>query len=452
MFPVEIIELIINHLAVDDNRSSALVTKDLLACSLVCKPWVPLLQKHIFARPTVFGGTDSKAHLEGGLAYALSNNPALSRYITALKYSFSSDENACDTSFSQFLRLPRLQTLVMCGPVGSRNGISFKEPKAPNHACKFGFRSMLTHYLSFGSLTALTILWVKDLPFYTILSSPNLERLQLEYCSIEVVGDPPPTTSLKYFRPRLVTNFELAVFRPGTLLETLSLDGTIDESLIGSGEYDLTKVFPDLKRLYIAGVAPRRCMGKVLETVPPLEHLTFEITYVKTEPCLDSVKNSIRRCAKSLKVLNLYLTVTTLCKTVVDSLHDLFLSIKGHNVLDSVEIMIHYRHGYLHPIYENIGHTIDQWERFSTMMSTDSDMSFPSLKYIYLCIIFDDPCYFVGPTRVDRAEVIRYRKDFRNALSTLESHPVIQLRRRVRFINGRHFIFPRDVDLFFKAN
>ncbi|PPR04590.1 hypothetical protein CVT24_012018 [Panaeolus cyanescens] len=261
--PIEILELIIDHVA------ASLEIKHLLSCSLVCKTWLPLCQQRIFAQSTVLSGKDSKAHLEGGLVYALTNNPSLSQYIKALKIYFRPDESASDTpNISHFLHLPRLETLVLYPTSGGP--ISYNHPITPRNSCEFKVRSI-------------HLIGPRRAPLYHTC----LATLAPSSASVQVVGQPPSTTALEYFRAQHVDNLALSVFAPGTQLESLSLDAQVltvmdHNDLVGAEECDLAEVFPNLKHFFlnafVAGVFPdhQHLMSKILGMVPPVERLTFQ--------------------------------------------------------------------------------------------------------------------------------------------------------------------------------
>ncbi|KAF9054293.1 hypothetical protein BJ165DRAFT_700136 [Panaeolus papilionaceus] len=218
-FPIEIFQLIIDNLVSANDYHIAAERENLKSCSLVCRTWVPLCQRHIFALVYI-GFNYSPDNVPSGqnLITALNESPSLSTHIKTLVYSFrdiSHERKYTDPSFSVFLQLRRVRRLQI---YSHNQRSSFDE--ASEHG--FGFRPLLTHYLSTGRLTMLQLFGILNLPIHDILATSSLKSLRLFNCSLQSVGEYTPfESSLKFLRVVGVQGLSWSSFRHCSELETL---------------------------------------------------------------------------------------------------------------------------------------------------------------------------------------------------------------------------------------
>ena len=107
ILPLEIDEIIIAFLAEDDAKNSAVK-----ACSLVCRAFLPLCRKHIFAS-IVLNRPRSQSLTTRQLEQLLSRSPEIANYIQKLDYNIVIDDLASSSIQECLKHINRLQSLAI---------------------------------------------------------------------------------------------------------------------------------------------------------------------------------------------------------------------------------------------------------------------------------------------------------------------------------------------------
>ena len=110
VLPLEIDEIIIAFLAEDDPKHSAVK-----ACSLVCRAFLPLCRKHIFASIVLnyLHPWKSQPPTTRQLEQLLSRSPEIADYIRKLDYNIVDDDLASSSNQECLKRINRLQFLAI---------------------------------------------------------------------------------------------------------------------------------------------------------------------------------------------------------------------------------------------------------------------------------------------------------------------------------------------------
>lgn len=225
VFPFEIFELIIKIVA--GNGSRRCLNKPVIASlSLVSRSFADLCRPHLFRDVDIYMDRPLN-HLQG-LAAAINDTHTLAKYIHNLSYyepslRFQVIKAEEDGSLDAFLHLTAVRYLKVDG----RGDYSYDVPE-PNTK-RFGYRSLLDNYISSGTLTALFIRSIADVPIIDVMTCPNLEDLELRYCTLRGWNTPLPADVLtKGFNIKVFSTcsahdvaFPLLVFCPN--LESVSL-------------------------------------------------------------------------------------------------------------------------------------------------------------------------------------------------------------------------------------
>ncbi|PPR02543.1 hypothetical protein CVT24_001949 [Panaeolus cyanescens] len=179
VFPLDIFTEIVDQLATLDQPPTH---SRLRQCSLVCKAFLPLAQKHICQKiminliPNVF-----PKHLQN-LTETLQHRPAIASYVktfslyTRVRHdSPDSEEMLNDPSFLILLQLPNIQTLK----ISAVSRISYSRCSTTT----WGPRLLIDHYLRRDCLLNVKIGGIDDLPIHLILSPPQLTNLTINSAS-----------------------------------------------------------------------------------------------------------------------------------------------------------------------------------------------------------------------------------------------------------------------------
>ncbi|PPQ98661.1 hypothetical protein CVT24_004160 [Panaeolus cyanescens] len=225
VFPVEIFQQIIDHLASGRRRNYIPL---LGTCSLVCKSFHSICQPHLLREVEVGPCFPSSREQLIGL---LNRQPYLRNHIKSLTYSLWHNrivENlqSIDGFCNNFLNLPNLKSLKIDSNKFKRLSFYSYNPD------KFGFGRLVTYYTSTSLLSNLSLLNLWDVPILTILASPHLLSLELIRCSIEPPEQTLQNTSfgLRKLKAVDVEDFSSAILACCGALETVHSTGHVFSS------------------------------------------------------------------------------------------------------------------------------------------------------------------------------------------------------------------------------
>jgi hypothetical protein len=171
IFPLEIVETILDFLAEDDEGHSALKT-----CSLVCKAFLPLCRKHIFKSIVVhekYNSSSSTSH-SSVLDRLLRETPEIADYVRKLDYSNLYEHS----SLESLTRISRLKSLTI-------RRIDWKETL---------IRPALLHLLHLPTLTHFKLTGIVNFVVSDLIPCLNLKYLDIDsYTSMAAENTFPPT-------------------------------------------------------------------------------------------------------------------------------------------------------------------------------------------------------------------------------------------------------------------
>ncbi|PPQ80940.1 hypothetical protein CVT24_012872 [Panaeolus cyanescens] len=463
LLPIEIVELIIDGLLMRRVWQPLEVLQHLKTCSLVCRTWSDLCQRRIFAFLEIghrIAPKDINFATERRLIRILEEKPSLMTHVKHLSYVGGRLWDECrrvDPSLSVFLQFPRVSRLSMSCITGSfekcgRNGY-------------YGFRAILTRYLSTGNLSLLSISGIKQLPIHDILASSSLKGLSLQSCTFktekEIPG--PQDASLKYLRLESNYNVSWDLFRSCTQLETLVIERTHD--LLFKDLHTIEDCLPNLKlfRVLMSDMEANKSFSRVLGGVGPVEGLSFQSKQSMLDillsmvsdvilgtgmdielagPLLKDIEKCVYRCQSSLRILCLQFQICDAFKPLLITICDTLASIQGNNVFEELDIVLHY--DIPNAVSQCLAPDLDEWTRFAALIA-DHPASFPFLRRVSLLIVISDR-KFHGPRRLNRDELDAFENDFQRVLGPVRAmtrdilfQPVIKVSTEPHYFFPAHF-------------
>ncbi|KAF9046744.1 hypothetical protein BJ165DRAFT_1611122 [Panaeolus papilionaceus] len=186
--PLDVVDLILHHLTFGMTYyircSPSIAMRTLYSCRLVCKSWLYLCRSYIY-REIQLGNTSRESlHEVQRLDRLIQTEPSIGSMVRTLGHNdFESDSEDSmdivtwerrDEFLSCLRRMPNVRHLeIFCTAWHCYEEAGFR--------C-LGWRVTFDYYVSCRNLTSLCIWGVGDLPVLPIISSPNLEQLQLDKC------------------------------------------------------------------------------------------------------------------------------------------------------------------------------------------------------------------------------------------------------------------------------
>ncbi|PPR02150.1 hypothetical protein CVT24_011400 [Panaeolus cyanescens] len=434
--PIEIVELIIDGLLMRRRIwQPREALQHLKTCSLVCRAWADLCQRRIFAY-LKFGYRiaveDTDFDKERRLIRVLEEKPALLTHVKHLCYvggNLSVESRRVDPAFSVFLRFPCVTRLLM-----SCFTVSFEE--AGRHG--YGFRRILTYYLSTGNLSLLSISRVKQLPIHDILVTSSLKGLHLQSCSFKTDKEAPgpENASLKYLRLEANDDVSWDLFRSCKQLETLVIEQTYDSTI--KDLHTIEECLPNLKHFrvltpYVShNEASDKSVSGILRGLGPVEGLSFQKTCIGFELAEPLLKD-IEKCA---------------FKPLLIAICDTLSAIRGNNVFEELELVLPY--DTLDPMSQSHFPVdeLDEWARFAALITgSDEHASFPFLRRLSLLIFVSDRESH-GPNRLKLDELDAFESDFKRMLAPVKALDILfQLEiKPITLVEPQHFKFPAHFD------
>ncbi|KAF9052020.1 hypothetical protein BJ165DRAFT_1452343 [Panaeolus papilionaceus] len=181
VFPLEIFEHIISHIASSSDNHSRSNSRDLYSCSLVCMAFVPLCRTHLFRDLTVALDTPKDIQKLGKLAQLITKNPSLKTYLQGITCDprrsgrgvEGDDKESDEYHLETLLYLPNIHSLAIHNDM---------QPVDYNHCSPdiFGYRSLIERYLHSGTLTHISLRGITNIPLLPLLSCPELREVLLE--------------------------------------------------------------------------------------------------------------------------------------------------------------------------------------------------------------------------------------------------------------------------------
>ncbi|KAF9044220.1 hypothetical protein BJ165DRAFT_1479879 [Panaeolus papilionaceus] len=221
--PLDIFMLIFENFVENPAYGFAQRQRDLCACSLVCRAFVPICQRLIFAEVPIGHSRNRNIYrARNRLSMALQQNSKFTTYIRRLFYLSSGYQAESAPSLSLLLHLPRVHQLDI-----SSGADYYQVPFGSTSQKPFGLEHFFREYISSGLLTTLSIDGVRNLPIHDVLSPTNLASLRLVRCSL--ISNParsPKVLKLRHLDLEHVTGFSLSLVRNCRALETLFLQQT----------------------------------------------------------------------------------------------------------------------------------------------------------------------------------------------------------------------------------
>ncbi|KAF9044230.1 hypothetical protein BJ165DRAFT_1611933 [Panaeolus papilionaceus] len=446
--PIELIELIIDKLIEAPKSDVAHVQRDLRACSLVCRSFVTLCQRHIFAQvqvgPSIDGGLTRNR-----LAMALQGNASLACFIKRVVYFRSGDAkpeniNAPSPHLSVLLHLPQVQRLeIVCADLSFNFDRVISEPYGASH--------FFEEYISSSSLTSLSIQGANFIPLHIILSQPNLRRLRLVACGISTTGTSSPAPApkaLQLLDLDNISSFWLACFRTRMRLNTLSLRHSF-RGFFGSPS--LKAVLPSLKKLRINTVVFNAEAGPyeetiiqndILESATRLEGLVVEAMIMGPSTQFPlRIQECVSNTRASLKHLHLYYTLQT-AAMIHDGIYNILSAVQGQNIIQEVDIIVFFQRIFgISPTLQGVVvPTLETWSMLDELLDEDRSL-FPYLRKVHIQILIletkYDQVHGAGQGVLDE-----FRKGVGRSFTRLLASPKIEFRLRVGTDDSDSYEFP----------
>ncbi|KAF9044235.1 hypothetical protein BJ165DRAFT_1405082 [Panaeolus papilionaceus] len=416
--PIEIYQLIIDTIHEGTNCSASEKLRDLRACSLVCRSFVALCQRHLFAEAQVGPGFNGGLDRDR-LALSLQSNASLANFVKRMVYS--SPSNAVQPGNAPFLslllHLPQVQYLhIYCEDESPDFGRVLGQPYGASHFFK--------QYISSGSLTSLSIDGVKLVPL--IASEPGL---------------PPASSSLRLLDLQHVDGVSLSCFPTGMHLNTLCIAQSFEGFL---GTLSFSTVFPILKNLRIHAVvitdsSPSEdtiVRNRILESVTQLECLVIEAVLIGTYPKIPlQIRECVSNTRASLKCLHLYYTVETM-DIITDGIYDVLSSIQNDNILEDIEIVVFFSWsiGFSTTLRGIMMPTLKLWSKLNELLDKDI-VRFPCLRKVHIKILVMEVKHDHTVYDINCEELKEFRKGVGHSFRRLITDPEIEFRGRVGIHN-----------------
>ncbi|KAF9046745.1 hypothetical protein BJ165DRAFT_1473957 [Panaeolus papilionaceus] len=288
IMPPDVLGLIFNNL-ISECPISGKDMRHLRACCLVSKSWVHLCRSRLF-RDVEVGIWKVNAGRRKRLAQIVENQPAIGNFIRKISYTgpygYDEESEGRDKCLFSLLRLPNVQELA----ISSFDDQNYQ--KAGVHY--FGWRALLDHNLSSGTLTKVSIDGVNNLPLLRIISSQNLEEVKLSRCSI---SDLKATQSRSFIQESKssLTSFEacnlnvrdlwwplLAVACPRLRFINLSTPMTQEEDISFKPQLNYPTPFWNVTSLSVTGIDCCRHLQEASQPMfPVLTTLSLQSPFLK---------------------------------------------------------------------------------------------------------------------------------------------------------------------------
>ena len=163
IIPLEIEEKIIDLLAKDDKRYSTVKS-----CSLVCRAFLPLCRKHIFASIVLNDTHSQSPTTTRQLERLLSKSPDIAHYIRKLDYTISVDDFTSPAIQECLKRITKLQSLEI------RHFNRQKMDWSGNH-----LRPALLHLLHLPTLTRFMMTGIHKFSASDLIPCVNMKTLDI---------------------------------------------------------------------------------------------------------------------------------------------------------------------------------------------------------------------------------------------------------------------------------
>ncbi|KAF9046746.1 hypothetical protein BJ165DRAFT_1190652 [Panaeolus papilionaceus] len=254
--PVELVHLIIENLAVDNEDFRA----DLKSCSLVTKSWVPICRSYLFKEVEI--GPIYTLQKRQFLVSILQKEPHIADFVKEIKFSsFLSGDNTSnlnhelnrDKSLFTLLQLPNVHTLSI--------DVNRVEQKYSNHTNDSEWCSVLDRYLSTNQLTTIFLIGLRNLDILSILSSQQLTTLQITDCevvsilsSLSSLFEKQPSFQLKRLIAYDVSNLCMPLLALCPHLETMHLESVRCTNLDRDFDVPFVPTFSSLTTLTMGRV------------------------------------------------------------------------------------------------------------------------------------------------------------------------------------------------------
>ncbi|PPR02147.1 hypothetical protein CVT24_011397 [Panaeolus cyanescens] len=416
--PTEIVELIIDNL-VPEGRHPRVAYDELTSCSLVCRTWLHACRRRIFSHveTPVYDGVRAipgQPPNEDKLIEVLNRNPTLLGNVRQVTYNVYQQEGNEDASISILLRLPLVKRLsIHCARYTSFESANERGSN---------FRSLLMHYISTGNLSHLSVSKIDKLPMNDILSTPSLECLIVHDCGFRVDKRSSHHSPLKFLKIDGHKNMPWSIFQSCRELETLIIGkpAIADDCMVEDA-------FPNLKYLKLSTphwdeqVAP---VNQILAGVSHVEQMRIEISSVKCQfpkPFRIDIGGSSRS----------FWTFATMIR-------DMMSAIQGNNVLEELDIILHYQYR-PRSIADEFTPTLDDWRMFTSIL-TDNPASFPFLRRLSLQILVSEELNW-GCGKVNQEELAAFEGALRCMLQPIAHAPNISLKVKARVYNSLNYFF-----------
>jgi len=196
--PIDVVSLMINHLAADDEPHFT----SLKACALVCQSFLPLCQERIFSSIKI--GLDGEGFLEedypdseqigfkptaSHFVTLIMNSPGLATYIRRLEFGYTTKDLQLENLSEALKKIDRLQSLKIAHfPTYVQNPLGTN----PMDWVSMPLRSAFQYLLRLPFLTEFSIIWgITGFPVSDIALCKNLRRLHIFAVELGAIDVPP---------------------------------------------------------------------------------------------------------------------------------------------------------------------------------------------------------------------------------------------------------------------
>ncbi|PPR02146.1 hypothetical protein CVT24_011396 [Panaeolus cyanescens] len=421
--PMEIVELIIDKL-VPEGRHPRVAYDELTSCSLVCRTWLHACQRRMFSHvetPAYDGvrAIPGQPPKEDKLIEVLNRNTSLLGNVRQVTYRTDNvyqQEGNEDASISILLRLPLVKRLsIHCARYTSFESANERGSN---------FRSLLMHCISTGNLSHLSVSAIDRLPMNEILSSPRLQCLVVRDCGFREKERSARYSPLKFLKIEGHKNMPWSIFQSCRDLETLIIGSSCEPPI--ADDCMVQEVFPSLKHFKLS--APHweehlATVNQIFAGVSHIEQMRIEISDVRghfPKPFRLDIGGCERRSQSSLKILQLYFTASRSFWTFATMIPDMMSAIQGNNVLEELDIILHYQYR-PRSIADEFTPTLDDWRRFTNIV-TENPPSFPFLQRLSLQILVSEELNW-GCGKVNQQELAAFEGALRCILQPIAHTP-----------------------------
>jgi hypothetical protein len=191
VLPLDVYELIIDSLAEDDE---ALAT--IRVCSFVCRAFLPLTRKHIFASIVINNpfvtytenAEDPPLSRKDAFVTLIGRNPEIGEYVRKFEYCIAKDDHIMFSMPNILGRLTKLKSLSIWHY--SKEKLAWKAQKWTM------MRPALLRLMQLPSLTSLKLHWIEDFPLSDLIHSSSLKNLAIQHTDFAEDVVPPSTAPL----------------------------------------------------------------------------------------------------------------------------------------------------------------------------------------------------------------------------------------------------------------